>query len=261
LTRLTRLKGGRPIGGKPPQPPGPAPSYPITRHSPTMLLTPAFFDRDARVVARALLGKVLRHRVVDPEFGEYWLAARIIETEAYYRREAGSHSSLGYTDKRRALFMPAGTIYMYYAHGSGSLNFSARGAGNAVLMKSGRPWFDPISPRDPCLSIMQRFNPRGNQVRDEGKLCAGQTLLCRALGLKLTEWNQQTPDPARFYVADLGHRPPAIVQCRRLGIPEGRDEHLMYRFVDAGECMHCTSNPLTRRDWREGHDYVMTRRP
>ncbi|WP_171252875.1 DNA-3-methyladenine glycosylase, partial [Acinetobacter baumannii] len=40
-------------------------------------LPDTFFDRDALLVARELLGKVIRHRQ-----GNLWLAARIIETEA-----------------------------------------------------------------------------------------------------------------------------------------------------------------------------------
>jgi DNA-3-methyladenine glycosylase len=38
-----------------------------------------FFDRDAQVVAKDLLGKVLAHKVDD-----IWVSARIIETEVYY---------------------------------------------------------------------------------------------------------------------------------------------------------------------------------
>lgn len=45
-------------------------------------LPDTFFDRDALLVARELLGKVIRHRQ-----GNLWLAARIIETEAYYLEE------------------------------------------------------------------------------------------------------------------------------------------------------------------------------
>ena len=94
-------------------------------------LPDAFFDRDAQTLARDLLGKVIRHRV-----GDLWLSARIIETEAYYCEEKGSHASLGYTEKRKALFLDGGHIYMYYARGGDSLNFSAQGPGNAVLIKS-----------------------------------------------------------------------------------------------------------------------------
>ena len=70
-------------------------------------LPDAFFNRDAQRLARELLGKVIRHRA-----GDLWLAARIIETEAYYFEEKGSHASLGYTEKRKALFLDGGHIYM-----------------------------------------------------------------------------------------------------------------------------------------------------
>ena len=89
------------------------------------------FNQDAQVLAQALLGKVIRIK-----HDELWLAARIIETEAYFLADKASHASLGYTEKRKALFMPAGTIYMYYARGRDSLNSSAQGEGNAVLIKS-----------------------------------------------------------------------------------------------------------------------------
>jgi DNA-3-methyladenine glycosylase len=47
-----------------------------------------------------------------------------------------------------------------------------------------------------------------------------------------------------------------IIQTTRLGIPQGRDEHLPYRFVDADFAAHCTRNPL-RRGQVEGRDYFL----
>lgn len=179
-------------------------------------LPAAFFDRDAQLLARELLGKVIRHRV-----GEQWLSARIIETEAYYLVDKGSHASLGYTEKRKALFEGGGHIYMYYARGGDSLNFSACGPGNAVLIKSAHPWFDAISDAQ-TLATMQRNNPdRLGQPRPPERLCAGQTLLCKTLGLKVPEWDAQRFDPLRLFVEDVGERPQAIIQCARLGIPWG----------------------------------------
>ncbi len=220
------------------------------------MLTEPFFDRDACTVAKDLLGKVLRHR-----WQGRWLACRIIETEAYYRREKGSHSSLGYTEKRRAMFMPPGTIYMYYARGGDSLNVSVRGAGNAVLIKAGLPWFDDRSPRD-NLAVMQRLNPvRGSgRPRPPERLCSGQTLLCRSLGLKVRDWDQRPFDPHTFYIEDTGHRVETIIQTTRLGIPAGRDEHLPYRFIDADAAPYATRNPLTQRKAVEGRDYRLIRR-
>ncbi|WP_337056473.1 DNA-3-methyladenine glycosylase [Pseudomonas sp. USHLN015] len=212
-------------------------------------LDDGFFDRDAQLLARDLLGKVIRHRV-----GEHWLSARIIETEAYYCAEKGSHASLGYTEKRRALFLDGGHIYMYYARGGDSLNFSAQGPGNAVLIKSAHPWQDAICGPEALLA-MQRNNPDANGIpRPPERLCAGQTLLCKALALRVKEWDAQRFDLARLFVEDVGERPGQIIQTTRLGIPHGRDEHLPYRFVDAGYARHCTRNPL-RRGQVQGQHY------
>jgi len=212
-------------------------------------LPDVFFDRDARQVARELLGKIIRHRQ-----GDTWLSARIIETEAYYLTDKGSHASLGYTEKRRALFLDGGHIYMYYARGGDSLNFSAQGAGNAVLIKSAYPWLDAHSPAT-SLAHMQANNPDAlGRARPIEKLCAGQTLLCRSLGLKVPTWDAQRFDTQRLFVEDVGERPQQVIQTTRLGIPAGRDEHLPYRFVDAAFARHCTRNPL-RRGQVEGQDF------
>jgi len=214
-------------------------------------LPDSFFNRDAQVLAQALLGKVIRHKV-----GELWLAARIIETEAYYFAEKGSHASLGYTEKRKALFLDGGHIYMYYARGGDSLNFSAEGPGNAVLIKSAYPWVDAVSDAN-SLTQMQLNNPDASgELRSPGRLCAGQTLLCKALGLKVPVWDAKRFDANLLLVEDVGQTPPRIIQTTRLGIPLGRDEHLLYRFVDAEYARFCTRNPL-RRGQVEGRDYYL----
>jgi DNA-3-methyladenine glycosylase len=214
-------------------------------------LPDAFFDRDAQTLAQDLLGKVIRHRV-----GDLWLSARIIETEAYYCEEKGSHASLGYTEKRKALFLDGGHIYMYYARGGDSLNFSAQGPGNAVLIKSAYPWVDELS-GSASLAQMLLNNPDAQgRPRPSQKLCAGQTLLCKSLGLKVPVWDAKRFDHEVLLVEDVGPAPAHIIQTTRLGIPHGRDEHLMYRFVDAAYAPYCTRNPL-RRGQVEGRDYFL----
>ena len=214
-------------------------------------LPDTFFNRDAQLLARELLGKVIRHRV-----DGLWLSARIIETEAYYCADKGSHASLGYTEKRKALFFDGGHIYMYYARGGDSLNFSAQGPGNAVLIKSAYPWQDPLS--GPASLARMRLNNPDTQgrPRPDQKLCAGQTLLCKALGLKVPDWDAKCFDPERLRVDDVSEVPSQIIQTTRLGIPHGRDEHLLYRFVDADYTAYCTRNPL-RRGQAEGRDYTV----
>ncbi len=213
-------------------------------------LPDSFFHRDAQTLARELLGKVIRHKV-----DGLWLSARIIETEAYYVAEKGSHASLGYTEKRKALFLEGGHIYMYYARGGDSLNFSAEGPGNAVLIKSAYPWVDGVSDENALARMLLNNPDASGNVRTPERLCAGQTLLCKALGLKVPMWDARRFDEEQLFVEDVGQRPPRIIQTTRLGIPAGRDEHLMYRFVDAAYARFCTRNPL-RRGQVEGRDYI-----
>lgn len=218
------------------------------------MLPDSFFNRDAQQVARELIGMVLRRRC-----GDLWLSARIIETEAYYLREKGSHASLGYTHKRRALFMDGGVIYMYYSRGGDSLNLSAAGPGNAVLVKSGHPWLDAVS-GEAALACMQRLNPDSQgQARPPQRLCAGQTLLCKSLGLRVPEWDGRGFDPQWFFVEDVGARPGRLIRTTRLGIPAGRDQHLPYRYVDPAYAPFCSRNPL-RRGQEETRDYTWVTR-
>ncbi len=215
------------------------------------LLTADFFNRDAQLVAKALLGKVLhvKHK-------KTWLTAQIIETEAYYLEDKASHASLGYTKKRAALFMPAGTIYMYYARSGDSLNISANGEGNAVLIKSGIVYQDENS-AESMLATMLNLNPGKMTLRKIEKLCSGQTLLCRSLGLKVPDWDQQNFDENHFFMADHGIKVKTIIQARRLGIAPHRDPHHLYRFIDYQYADRATQNPLKARNWALGKDYLI----
>lgn len=199
------------------------------------MLTHSFFNQDASHVAQQLLGKVILHKV-----DNLWLSARIIETEAYYLADKASHSSLGYTHARRAMFMPPGTIYMYHARGKPSLNVSCKGEGNAVLIKSGFPYQCGKT----ALSWMQAQYPKVKKIE---QLCAGQTLLCQSLGLKVSDWNAKTFQSETFFFKNIDEKPKQIIQTTRLGIPPGRDEHLLNRFIDYDFARYCTSNPLRKR--------------
>lgn len=195
-------------------------------------LTSSFFDKTPCEAAKDLLGKVIHRR-----YDGIWLKAMIIETESYYLAEKGSHASLGYTEKRKALFMPAGTIYMYYARGGDSLNISCKGEGNAVLIKSGYPYGDNAE----MIALMKKLNPvKGDgRERQTEKLCSGQTLLCRSLGLKVPQHDAKSFD-GDFFFSDHGYTPEKIVQTTRLGIPAGRDEHLPYRYINDKYMKYCT---------------------
>ncbi|MEI6223381.1 MAG: DNA-3-methyladenine glycosylase [Deltaproteobacteria bacterium] len=73
----------------------------------------AFFDRDTRVVARDLLGKVLVH-----QDGRTRRAVRIVETEAYHGpSDRASHARSGPTPRAAVMFGPPGHAYVYRVYG------------------------------------------------------------------------------------------------------------------------------------------------
>jgi len=206
-----------------------------------LILTKLFFEQDSSKVAAKLLGKNIFHK-----HNGNWLSAQIIETESYYLREKGSHASLGKTKSREALFMPPGTIYMYYARGADSFNISCKGIGNAVLIKSAIPSKNSFNYN--MIEIMKKNNPKPDgQLRESMFLCSGQTLVCKALGITVSDWNKKEFDQKRFFIADNMYTPNQIIQTTRLGIPIGRDEHLLQRFIDLKYVKYCTKNPLTMR--------------
>lgn len=225
------------------------------------MLPSSFFNRDPLSVAQDLLGKVLKAK-----YHNLWLSAMIIETEAYHLWDKASHSYLGYTEKRKALFMPPGTIYMYYSRAGDSMNIRCRGKGNAVLIKAGIVYSESKGKNDlltfesyhslPSVQYMQKLNPRSDgTLRSLDRLCSGQTLLCKSLGLTVRQWDQKSFDMDRLYFQDVGYSPLKIIQTRRLGIAPERDDHLLHRFIDFQYRDFCTENPLKGRKYQSQKDY------
>ena len=66
---------------------------------------------------------------------------------------------------------------MYYARGGDSLNFSAGGPGNAVLIKSGHPWLDRISDHA-ALERMQSLNRTARAGPARSAACAPARPCC-----------------------------------------------------------------------------------
>lgn len=76
--------------------------------TPTVALPPAFYDRDAVLVAKDLLGCTLSR-------GEVVL--RVTETEAYRQDDTACHASRGRTARNAPLFGPPGLAYVYLCYG------------------------------------------------------------------------------------------------------------------------------------------------
>lgn len=132
-------------------------------------LPPDFFARDVRVLARDLLGRVLRTITPDGP-----TAGVIVETEAYRRDESCCHTFRGRTARNASMFGPPGTAYVYFIYGMHhcvNLVGESAGSGCAVLLRA-------LVPTE-GLDLMRARRPKAPDAR----LCAGPGSLCRALGI------------------------------------------------------------------------------
>jgi DNA-3-methyladenine glycosylase len=128
----------------------------------------AFYDRSPEVVARQLLGKVLRHNYK----GE-WLSGRIAEVEAYLGLDdPASHSFIGETERNRVLFGPPGVADVYLIYGMYyCLNVSCLPAG-----EPGGVLFRAIEPLEGVKTMARlRGVPEGS---DASRISGGPGRLC-----------------------------------------------------------------------------------
>ncbi|MGH7282277.1 MAG: DNA-3-methyladenine glycosylase [Polyangiaceae bacterium] len=180
----------------------------------------AFFERDALVLARALVGTrlVVEHR------GKKKIA-RIVETEAYRGpTDAACHARAGLTKRTRTLFGVPGHAYVFLIYGMyDCFNVVAHreGAGHAVLVRA----VEPISGVD-------------EDLRSDGP---GR--LTRALGITRTH---DGLDLTRSEVLILPReKKPKIAVSARVGVAyAGEIAEAPWRFYDV--CSLHVSRPSAR---------------
>ena len=186
-------------------------------------LKPADFERDSLTMAQALIGAVL---LVDGVGG------RIVETEAYDREDAASHSHTGPTPRNQAMFGPPGRAYVYRSYGiHWCLNFVCReeGHGAGVLIRA----IEPLK----GLDIMSER--RG--LQEPRLLCSGPGRVGQALAI-LHSYNGHRLDQKPFEVL-AADQPHEIVVGPRIGISKAADAP--WRFGLAGS--RYVSRPFPKR--------------
>ncbi|MFY9681176.1 MAG: DNA-3-methyladenine glycosylase [Candidatus Sulfotelmatobacter sp.] len=182
----------------------------------------AFFARKPRRVARELLGKVLVR-----QSGRQFLAARIVEVEAYLgKNDPASHSAAGNTARTAVLFGPPGYAYVYFIYGNHyCLNVSCERDG-----KAGGVLFRAV---EPLRGIEEMARARKIEVhgpRDLIRLTSGPGRLAEAFGITRTRDNggDLTSRDSGLWVGDDGFRARNVKTTPRIGISKAADKRLRY---------------------------------
>jgi DNA-3-methyladenine glycosylase len=198
-----------------PRSPAPEPSSPIRP------LDRAFFNRDARRVARELLGKVLVRE------GLHRLAGRIVEVEAYLGEEdPAAHAAAGNTARNSVIFGPPGHAYVYFIYGNHyCLNVSCEpeGLAGCVLFRA----------LQPIVGLEQMAQARGIAIhgpKDLLKLTSGPGRLCEAFAITRVRDNglDLTSPANRLWIGSDGFRSRGIQVTPRIGITKAADKPLRY---------------------------------
>jgi DNA-3-methyladenine glycosylase len=145
--------------GSPPRPRAPPPAEEDWSGRFEVPLPVEFYDRSTEAVARELLGAVLLGRR-----RRRWVAAQIVETEAYVSSDEASHAYRGPTARNRSMFAGPGRLYVFRIHQVHCANAVTR-SGEAVLLRAGEPLLRPAPPMNGPGRLAAAF---GLTLRQDG---------------------------------------------------------------------------------------------
>jgi DNA-3-methyladenine glycosylase len=185
-----------------------------------------FYERHPRIVARALLGKILLRRLPSGDI----VAGRVVETEAYLgERDLAAHSAVGKTPRNEVMFGPAGHAYVYLSYGMHyCMNVSCElsGKAGAVLFRALEPVANIVQ-MEKWRKISIRPDP---DQRDLKLLTSGPGRLAQALHITRAVDNGKdlTSPDSDLYIADDGFPKPRIKTSPRIGITKSADLPLRF---------------------------------
>lgn len=178
-----------------------------------------FFGRPVLEVARALLGCCL----VSTIDGEQTVGV-IVETEAYGgSNDPASHAATasGVTERNRAMFGPAGRMYVYRSYGvhwCANVVTGREGDAQAVLLRG----------LEPLTGEATMSRRRGGRV----PLCSGPGRLCQALGITGELYGHDLAKPPLVIMPGWDVDDARVGRSGRIGVSAGARRP--YRFYVRG---------------------------
>ena len=183
-------------------------------------LEETFFARSTEKVAERLIGKIL----VKKEPGGF-LAARIVETEAYFGTgDPASHAHRGPTPRSKIMFGPAGIAYVYFCYGMHYLF-------NVVTEEDGVPGAVLIRAAEPIAGI--ELMSRRRKTKNLYLLLSGPARLTQAFDITIRHNGLKLTNESSLFFVDDGFIPDRIVRTRRIGVPEIDGDNFRFLLGDS----------------------------
>jgi DNA-3-methyladenine glycosylase len=173
------------------------------RHFDVRILPLRFYDRRTAIVARELLGKILR--VKD---NRVWRAGLILETEAYVRNDPANHAFQGLNKRNQSMFKGPGTVYVYKIHRVHCVNAVTR-RGEAVLIRAIRPLENITGAAD------------------------GPGKLCRAMNITRSRHDGRMLTGSEIQILDYPTDKLQISISKRVGVTKAKERMLRFFVKDA----------------------------
>ncbi len=181
-------------------------------------LSRSFYERDAALVARTLLGKVLVHRS-----SEGTTSGRIVETEAYFGKgDPASRASRKRTKLNELMWWKGGLAFVYMVHNNWMFNVTAdrEETPSAVLMRA----LEPLKGKE----LMKRRRA----VDDLRLLTAGPGRLSQAMGISYIQHKTDLTKSHVLTILEPALKNIEISTSHRIGV--SKDLRKKLRFLING---------------------------
>lgn len=222
---------------------------------------PDFLEGTADEVARRLLGCFLVRELDVPDVAEATRAAvssdapaheepgslnppatpplathrervtvRIVETEAYDQNDPASHAYHGKSERNKALFGPAGHLYVYFTYGMhycANIACNADGFGAGALVRA----VEPADERSREI-LLARRNLAGARGKKALNATNGPAKLCKALDIDKRLYSHDLHEPPLQLVAGTLLPGEEVAATPRIGISKATD--ILRRFIIVG---------------------------
>ena len=173
------------------------------------VLESSFFEKEALVLAKSLLGKKIQCGPV---------MIRILETEAYMPNDSACHAYRGQTERNKPMFGPPGRLYVYLCYGIHQLL-------NVVSGTEGSPQAVLIRAAEVCKGHALAKERRGGRLE-----LIGPGKLTQALGVDTSFSGERIGKRVHFYDS-----PPveSFTTKPRVGIDyaKPKDRDALWRFI------------------------------